>query len=83
MDDDAGLDRIWTAPNIITLVRLLCIPLFLWLLFGEDRQTLAAALLAAKAGALLHLHQWEAATATIAKLPECDRLNLTRGCSAR
>jgi cardiolipin synthase len=46
VDDDAGLDRIWTAPNIITLVRLLCIPLFLWLLFAEDRQTLSAALLA-------------------------------------
>jgi cardiolipin synthase len=41
-----GLDRIVTAPNAITLVRLACIPLFLWLLFGADRQTLAAVLLA-------------------------------------
>ncbi len=46
MDDDAGLDRILTAPNVITLVRLLCIPLFLWLLFGAHRQILAAVLLA-------------------------------------
>ena len=44
--DDEGLDRILTAPNVITLVRLLCIPLFLWLLFGAHRQTAAAVLLA-------------------------------------
>jgi cardiolipin synthase (CMP-forming) len=45
--DDDGLDRIFTVPNVITLVRLLCIPLFLWLLFGAHRQTAAAVLLAA------------------------------------
>jgi len=28
-------------PNVITLVRLACIPLFLWLLFGAERQTAA------------------------------------------
>jgi cardiolipin synthase (CMP-forming) len=44
--DDEGLDRILTAPNVITLVRLLCIPVFLWLLFGLHRQTDAAILLA-------------------------------------
>jgi cardiolipin synthase len=44
--DDEGLDRILTVPNVITLVRLLCIPLFLWLLFGAHRQTAAAILLA-------------------------------------
>jgi len=44
--DDDGLDRILTAPNVITLLRLLCIPLFLWLLFGAHRQTAAAVLLA-------------------------------------
>jgi len=44
--DDDGLDRIFTVPNVITLVRLLCIPLFLWLLFGAHRQTAAAILLA-------------------------------------
>jgi len=43
---DDGLDRILTAPNVITLVRLLCIPIFLWLLFGAHRQTEAAVLLA-------------------------------------
>jgi cardiolipin synthase len=40
-----GLDRILTVPNVITMVRLLCIPLFLWLLFGRHEQTAAAILL--------------------------------------
>jgi cardiolipin synthase (CMP-forming) len=43
---EPGLDRVLTAPNVITLVRLLCIPVFLWLLFGLHRQTAAAVLLA-------------------------------------
>ena len=45
--EDPGLDRIVTVPNAITLVRLACIPLFVWLLFGADRQIAAALLLAA------------------------------------
>ena len=44
--DDKGLDRVLTVPNLITLVRLACIPIFLWLLFGAHRQTAAAVLLA-------------------------------------
>jgi cardiolipin synthase (CMP-forming) len=43
---EEGLDRIFTVPNVITMVRLLCIPLFLWLLFGAHEQTAAAILLA-------------------------------------
>jgi cardiolipin synthase len=39
--------RIVTVPNLITLVRLACLPLFLWLLFGRDDQTAAAVLLGA------------------------------------
>lgn len=39
---DGGL---WTAPNLITLIRLLCIPVFVWLLFGLDAPAAAAALL--------------------------------------
>jgi cardiolipin synthase len=46
-EEEDGLGRVLTAPNVITLVRLLCIPLFLWLLFGLHRQTPAAILLAA------------------------------------
>ena len=41
-----GLDRMLTVPNLITLVRLACIPLYVWLLFGAHRQTGAAVLLA-------------------------------------
>jgi cardiolipin synthase (CMP-forming) len=46
VDEEAELGRVLTAPNVITLIRLLCIPLFLWVLFGLDRQTDAAVLLA-------------------------------------
>ena len=45
--DDEGLGRVFTAPNGITFVRLACIPLFVWLLFGAHEQTAAAILLAA------------------------------------
>jgi cardiolipin synthase len=47
VEEEEGLDRILTAPNLITMVRLLCIPIFLWLLFGAHHQTAAAILLAA------------------------------------
>jgi cardiolipin synthase (CMP-forming) len=45
--EEPGLGRILTIPNAITLVRLACIPLFVWLLFGAHRQTAAAVLLGA------------------------------------
>lgn len=32
-------------PNLITVVRLLCLPVFLWLLFGRDDRAAAALLL--------------------------------------
>ena len=38
--------RLLTVPNVITVVRLACIPVFLWLLFGRDDQATAAYLLA-------------------------------------
>jgi cardiolipin synthase (CMP-forming) len=41
-----GEDRLLTAPKLITLIRLLCIPVFLWLLFGRENRIAAAALLA-------------------------------------
>lgn len=43
---EAGEDRILTAPNLITLVRLACLPLFLYLLFARDNRVGAAFLLA-------------------------------------
>jgi cardiolipin synthase len=45
--EEPGLDRIVTVPNGITAVRLACIPLFCWLLFGTSHQSAAAVLLAA------------------------------------
>lgn len=41
-----GEDRILTIPNVITFVRFLCIPVFVWLLFARDDRFGAALLLA-------------------------------------
>ena len=45
---EAAVDtsRILTVPNVISLVRLLCLPLFVYLLFGRDNRAAAAGLLA-------------------------------------
>lgn len=42
-----GADRVLTAPNLITLLRLLCLPIFLWLLFSVEDKAGAAWLLGA------------------------------------
>jgi cardiolipin synthase (CMP-forming) len=42
----AGEDRILTAPNLVTAARLAGTGVFVWLLFGADRQTASAILLA-------------------------------------
>ena len=42
---DAGPRNILTFPNLITAVRLACMPLFLWLLFGREDHAQAAFLL--------------------------------------
>jgi cardiolipin synthase len=39
--------RVLTLPNVITIVRLSCLPLFLWLLFAQEDRAAAAWLLAA------------------------------------
>ncbi|HWI02423.1 MAG TPA: CDP-alcohol phosphatidyltransferase family protein [Acidimicrobiales bacterium] len=44
-EDEAGLDRIVTVPNAISVIRLLCVPVFLWLLFGRENRVGAAWLL--------------------------------------
>jgi cardiolipin synthase len=43
----ADTSRILTIPNVLSVVRLACIPLFLWLLFGAEDRSSAAYLLAA------------------------------------
>jgi cardiolipin synthase len=42
-----GVDRVLTVPNVITVVRLACLPVFAWLLLVEDNPAGAAGLLAA------------------------------------
>lgn len=39
-------DRILTIPNVISIVRLCCLPVFLYLLFGRENRAAAAGLLA-------------------------------------
>lgn len=41
---DKGL---WTIPNLISIARLVCLPVFVYLLFGHDNRAAAAWLLAA------------------------------------
>ena len=45
--DTREIDTVWTIPNLFTLVRLLCLPLFVWLLFGLPSRQAAAWLLGA------------------------------------
>jgi cardiolipin synthase len=40
-----GWAGVWTVPNAITVVRLACVPLFVWLLFGPDDRVGAALVL--------------------------------------
>ena len=42
-----GEDRVFTIPNLITVIRLCLLPVFVWLLFGQDDRAAAAWLLAA------------------------------------
>jgi cardiolipin synthase len=44
---EPGEDRILTVPNVITMIRLACLPIFVWLLFGQDNEYAAAWLLGA------------------------------------
>jgi cardiolipin synthase len=47
MADATSSSRILTLPNLVTLVRLACLPVFLWLLFAQENRAAAAWLLAA------------------------------------
>jgi cardiolipin synthase len=79
-----GQDRVVTVPNALSLVRLACIPLFLWLLFGRDDRAAAAYLLAAL-GATDWVDGWIARhfdqVSTLGKVldPTADRLLLLVG----
>ncbi len=45
----AGLDRIWTIPNLLSFLRLLGVPLFLWLILGPHADGWALVVLAVSA----------------------------------
>ena len=47
MADATPTPRVLTLPNVITLVRLACLPVFLYLLFARENRAAAAWLLAA------------------------------------
>lgn len=47
----ARSSRIWTIPNVISMGRLLCVPVFLWMLWREPPLQIAAAVLLAVLGA--------------------------------
>jgi cardiolipin synthase len=79
----AGEDRVLTLPNAFTVARLLCVPVFLWLLFGHHpHERYPAALLLAVLGTTdwidgylaRHLHQ----VSTVGKVldPAADRILL-------
>lgn len=57
-DAAVGERRILTIPNLISLGRLLCVPVFLWLLVEEER--IIAALLLAVLGATDWIDGWVA-----------------------
>jgi cardiolipin synthase (CMP-forming) len=42
-----GTDRVWTVPNALSVLRLLGVPLFLWLLLGPHQDGWALTVLAA------------------------------------
>ena len=84
---EGPIDRIWTIPNVISFVRLLMIPVFLYLLFGRDNRAAAASLLA-----FLGATDWVdgyiarhfGQTSTLGKVldPTADRLLLLVGVAA-
>jgi cardiolipin synthase len=83
---DASESRILTIPNLVTLIRLACVPLFLYLLFGtHPTRRMAAAYLLGALGATdwvdgyvaRHFHQ----VSTLGKVldPVADRILLGVG----
>jgi cardiolipin synthase len=55
---DPARSRILTVPNVISVLRLLCVPVFLWLLWKPDPARRAAAVLLAVLGATDWIDGW-------------------------
>ncbi|MEY2421321.1 MAG: hypothetical protein QOI95_1388 [Acidimicrobiaceae bacterium] len=80
-------DRILTIPNVITVIRLLCLPVFLWLLLHDENRAAASWFLGALGATdfvdgyvARHFHQ----TSNLGKVldPVADRLLLFVGIGA-
>jgi cardiolipin synthase len=82
-----GDRRVLTVPNLISLGRLLCVPVFLWLLLAEDARV-AAALLLGVLGATDWVDGWIARRwdqgSELGKVldPVADRVLLIAACAA-
>lgn len=80
-------DRILTVPNLLSVARLACVPVFLWLLFGRDDRY-AAAFLLGGLGATDWVDGWVARrfgqVSTVGKVldPTADRVLLLVGIAA-
>ena len=74
------LDKVFTAPNIITFIRLLMLPVFLWLLFGA-RQEVAAVVVYAVAASTDWVARRTHQVSKLGKLldPTVDRLLIAVG----
>ena len=44
-DDQTPTDRVWTLPNLLSMLRLAGVPVFLWLVLGPEEDAWALALL--------------------------------------
>ena len=77
--NDGATDRLLTVPNVITVVRLLCLPLYVWLLLGRNDR-LAAGLVLGLLGATDWVDGWiarrwnQVSTAGKVLDPVADRL---------
>ncbi|MEP9365166.1 CDP-alcohol phosphatidyltransferase family protein [Nocardioides sp. CN2-186] len=45
MADDSSRNRVWTLPNLLSMIRLAGVPLFLWLVLGPEADGLALGVL--------------------------------------
>jgi cardiolipin synthase len=84
IEDQAGLQRVWTVPNVISFGRILLLGVFCWLLFGpNDRIAATVVLMVVGVTDFLdgyiarHFHQ----VSTLGKVidPVADRLVLMSG----
>ena len=79
--DPSWRDNIYTIPNVISIARLGAVPIFVWLLLGEERR-LSAALLLGILGATDWVDGWIARrfdqVSELGKIldPTADRLSL-------